>query len=167
MKYEKDINVTKDKKARKKEIFLAKLEQRRRMTLRKWNLNPSVKLYNAVVAPRTIFIILTACQAQQVMLYCVSSNTWRKTPEVQPCQRSSLLFLLGPRRQNALLQLPALQRHCIGGAAIRTLGQYCEQAPAPLKYIFVFLVISYGFCWKIKCEAKKYVLWKIIPQYFL
>ena len=59
MKYEKDINVTKDKKARKKEIFLAKLEQRRRMTLRKWNLNPSVKLYTAVMAPRTIIIILT------------------------------------------------------------------------------------------------------------
>ena len=59
MKYEKDINMTKDKKARKKEIFLAKLEQRRRMTLRKWNLNPSVKLYTAVMAPRTIIIILT------------------------------------------------------------------------------------------------------------
>ena len=51
MKYEKDINLTKDKKA--------KLEQRRRMTLRKWNLNPSVKLYTAVMAPRTIIIILT------------------------------------------------------------------------------------------------------------
>ena len=59
MKYKKDRNVTKDKKARKKEIFLAKLEQRRRMTLRKWNLNPSVKLYTAVMAPRTIIIILT------------------------------------------------------------------------------------------------------------
>ena len=50
--------MTKDKKARKKEIFLAKLEQRRRMTLRKWNLNPSVKLYTAVMAPRTIIIII-------------------------------------------------------------------------------------------------------------
>ena len=52
-KYDKDIN------AGQKEIFLAKLEQRRRMTLRKWNLNPSVKLYIAVMAPRTIIIILT------------------------------------------------------------------------------------------------------------
>ena len=58
MKYEKDINVTKDKKNRKKEIFLVKLEQRRRMTLRKWNLNPSVKLYTAVKAPRTIIIVI-------------------------------------------------------------------------------------------------------------
>ena len=52
-KYDKDIN------AGQKEMLMAKLEQRRRMTLRKWNLNPSVKLYTAVMAPRTIIIILT------------------------------------------------------------------------------------------------------------
>ena len=51
-KHDKDIN------AGQKEMLMAKLEQRRRMTLRKWNLNPSVKLYTAVMAPRTIIIII-------------------------------------------------------------------------------------------------------------
>ena len=76
MKYEKDINMTKDKKARKKEIFLAKLEQRRRMTLRKWNLNPSVKFYTAVMAPRTIIIILTRPKPANSRQGLVSDALW-------------------------------------------------------------------------------------------